>query len=113
MKSVGTAERAVRAIAECRRIATMTEEPGRTTRRYLTPPVRDVHTLLRNRMEADGLTVTLDAAGNLRGIWHPAGASARRLLIGSHIDSVPNAGAFDGILGVTMALELLEMAQED
>ena len=38
-------ERAQRAIAECRRIAAMSEEPGRTTRRFLTPPVREVHAL--------------------------------------------------------------------
>jgi allantoate deiminase len=112
MMSVGTAERATRAIAECRHIATMSEEPGRTTRRYLTPPVRDLHALLRSKLEADGLTVSLDAAGNLHGMWRPAGAGSRRLIVGSHIDTVPGAGAFDGVLGVTMALELLEMAQE-
>ena len=40
-------DRAQRAIAECRRIAAMSEEPGRITRRFLTPPMRDVHALLR------------------------------------------------------------------
>ena len=61
-------ERAQRAIAECRRIATMSEEPGRITRRFLTPPVREVHAHLRGRMEALGMTVSVDAAGNLRGL---------------------------------------------
>ena len=37
-------ERVLRAIAECRHIATMTEEPGRITRRFLTPPMHDVTT---------------------------------------------------------------------
>jgi len=105
-------ERAQRAIAECRRIATTSEEPDRTTRRFLTPPVREVHALLRARMEALGMTVRVDAAGNLRGLWQPPGSGARRLIIGSHIDTVPNAGAFDGILGVTLALECAEIAQE-
>jgi allantoate deiminase len=104
-------ERARRAIAECRRIATMTEEPGRTTRRFLSPPVHEVHSLLRGRMEALGMTVTLDAVGNLHGLMGPAGPQRKRLMLGSHIDTVPNAGAFDGILGVTMALELVELAQ--
>jgi allantoate deiminase len=104
---------AKRAIAECGRVAAMSEEPGRTTRRFLTPPVRDVHTLLRGRMEALGMTVTLDAAGNLRGMWRPESAHARRMMIGSHIDTVPDAGAFDGVLGVTMALELVELANEN
>ena len=106
-------ERAQQAIAECRRIATMSEEPGRTTRRFLTPPVREVHTHLRSRMESLGMTVQTDAAGNLRGLWQPPGASsAKQLILGSHSDTVPNAGAFDGVLGVTLALEWAQLAQE-
>ena len=50
--------RAAAAIAECRLLATMTEEPGRITRRYLTPPVAEVHKHLRTRMESLGMTVT-------------------------------------------------------
>jgi len=105
-------ERAQRAIAECCRIAALSEEPNRTTRRFLTPPVREVHALLRGRMEALGMTVRVDAAGNLRGLWQPQGSRARRLIIGSHIDTVPNAGAFDGVLGVALALECAGIAQE-
>ncbi|MGD0480853.1 MAG: allantoate amidohydrolase [Terracidiphilus sp.] len=105
-------ERAQRAIAECRRIAVLSEEPDRTTRRFLTPPVRAVHALLRERMEAMGMTVSVDAAGNLRSRWQPPYAIGKRLIIGSHIDTVPNAGAFDGVLGVTLALECAEIAQE-
>jgi allantoate deiminase len=105
-------ERAQRAIAECRRIATMSEEPGRTTRRFLTRPVREVHALLRGRMEAVGLTVSVDAVGNLRGLWQPPNARGKRLIIGSHIDTVPNAGAFDGVLGIALALECVEIAQK-
>ena len=105
-------ERARRAIAECRRIADLSEETDRTTRRFLTPPVRAVHALLRGRMEALGMTVRIDAAGNLRGLWQPPGPQSKRLILGSHIDTVPNAGAFDGILGVTLALECVEIAQE-
>jgi allantoate deiminase len=105
-------ERAQRAIAECRRIATMSEEPGRTTRRFLTPPVREVHAHLRSRMESLGMTEHTDAAGNLRGLWQPPNAQGKRLILGSHIDTVPDAGAFDGVLGVTLALEWLALAQE-
>jgi allantoate deiminase len=63
-------------------------------------------------MEEMGMTVTVDAAGNLRGLWEPPGAGARRLILGSHIDTVPDAGAYDGVLGVSMALELVEIANE-
>jgi allantoate deiminase len=109
--------RALRAMAECRHIATMseergTEEPGLITRRFLTPPTHDLHKHLRARMESLGMSVQVDAAGNLRGLWSPPGALRKRLLLGSHIDTVPNAGAFDGVLGVTLALEWVGIAQE-
>ena len=105
-------DRALRAIAECQHIATMSEEPGRITRRFLTPPMHAVHAHLRARMEALGMTVTVDSAGNLRGLWQPANSGSRRLILGSHIDTVPNAGAFDGVLGVTLALEWVGLAQD-
>jgi allantoate deiminase len=104
--------RAQRAIAECKTIAAMSEEPGRITRRFLTPPVRNVHAHLRARMESMDMTVCIDAAGNLRGLWQPASASPKRLILGSHIDTVPNSGAFDGVLGVALALEWVDLAQE-
>jgi allantoate deiminase len=63
-------------------------------------------------MDALGMSSHIDAAGNLRGLWRPEGAGVRRLVIGSHIDTVPDAGAFDGVLGVTLALEWVEIAQE-
>jgi len=104
--------RAARAISECRLIATMTEEPGRITRRFLTPPTHAVHAHLRARMEALGMAVRVDATGNLRALWQPANAVSKRLVLGSHIDTVPDAGAFDGVLGVTLALEWVGIAQE-
>ena len=54
------------------------------------------------------MTVSVDAVGNLRGIYPGASPRAPRILIGSHLDSVPNAGAFDGILGVVIAIGLVE-----
>jgi allantoate deiminase len=104
-------ERALRAIAECRRIALMSEEQERTTRRFLTPPMIDVHAHLRGRMEGLGMTVRVDAAGNLRGLWRPEGPKSKRLILGSHIDTVPDAGAFDGVLGLMLAIELVGIAQ--
>ena len=105
-------DRALAVIAECRRIAAMSEEPGRITRRFLTAPVHEVHAHLRNRMESIGMSVRVDGAGNLRGLWKPPNASGKRLLMGSHIDTVPDAGAFDGVLGVVMALEWVEIAKD-
>jgi allantoate deiminase len=103
---------AQRVLAECARIAAMSEERGRITRRFLTPPVAMVHQHLRARMESLGMTVRIDAAGNLRGLWRSRGTTGKRLLTGSHIDTVPNAGAYDGVLGAVMAIELVEIARD-
>jgi allantoate deiminase len=105
-------DRAHRVMEECARIAQMTEEPGRITRRYLTPPMHAVHSHLRERMESLGMRVNVDAAGNLRGRWEPTKTPRRRILIGSHLDSVPNAGAFDGVLGMAVALEWVLLAKQ-
>ncbi len=62
-------------------------------------------------MEPLGAHVRIDAAGNLRGLYPAAQPNAPRLLIGSHLDTVPNAGAYDGVLGVVLAVALLEELQ--
>lgn len=59
-------------------------------------------------MKPLGARVRVDAAGNLRGIYPAAHLGAPNLLIGSHLDTVPNAGAYDGILGVVLGVALLE-----
>ena len=92
-------------IRRCRVLAEFSEEPGVTTRTFLSPPMREVHKLVREWMEAAGMSVDLDAAGNLRGV---SGSGRRPLMIGSHLDTVPHAGAFDGILGVIMGIALVE-----
>ena len=75
--------------------------------------MHEVHAHLRSRMESMGMTVRVDAAGNLRGLWRAAGRERQAArCIGSHIDTVPDAGAFDGVLGVVLALEWVEIAQE-
>ena len=106
-------DRAARIIARCREIADCTEIPGEITRLFLTPPMHDVHALLRDWMEAAGMTVRIDAIGNLRGFWPGLVPGSPRLLIGSHLDTVPNAGAFDGILGVVLAVAMIEGLRGD
>ena len=95
-------------IARCRELAEHTEEPGFITRTFLSPPMRDVHARFRAWMERAGMQVRIDAAGNLRGVYAALRPDAPRLYIGSHLDTVPHAGAFDGILGVVMGVALVE-----
>lgn len=54
------------------------------------------------------MSVLVDAVGNLRGLYPGVDSGAPRLLVGSHLDTVPGAGAFDGVLGVVMAIALVE-----
>ena len=97
----------MRAIEHCRELAQFTEEPGHITRTFLSPPMRGVHELVGRWMREAGCEVAVDAVGNIRGVYPAARPNAPRLVIGSHLDTVPHAGAFDGILGVTLALELV------
>ncbi len=54
------------------------------------------------------MQVTVDAAGNVRGLYAGRQPDQPRLIIGSHIDTVPAAGAFDGVLGVVLGIALIE-----
>ena len=95
-------------IARCRKIASFSEEPGRTSRTFLSPPMRDCHQEIAKWLEPLGVEIRVDAAGNFRAFYAAAEPNAPRLLIGSHLDTVPDAGAFDGILGVLLGVALLE-----
>lgn len=95
-------------IERCRMLAELSEEPGVTTRTFLSPPMRTVHAHLRDWMEQAGMSVATDHAGNLRGRFPATRSSAPRLYIGSHLDTVPRAGAFDGVLGVMLGVALVE-----
>jgi allantoate deiminase len=54
------------------------------------------------------MTVTMDGVGNLRGFYPGSSAEAPSFAMGSHLDTVPDAGAFDGVLGVAIAISLVE-----
>jgi allantoate deiminase len=107
-------EQAGEVVRWCRQLAKFSESRSEITRRFLTAPMRDVHTALAAWMSRVGMTVRVDAMGNIRGFYPPKvsatpAAGAPRLFIGSHLDTVPNAGAFDGILGVVMGVALVEL----
>lgn len=82
-------------------LAAFTEDPGRITRSLLTPAMAGARGRVREWMLDAGLEVRMDALGNLAGRRGDA-----RLVIGSHIDSVADAGRYDGVLGVLVALEV-------
>jgi len=67
----------------------------------------------RRKIAEAGLEYTLDGAGNQSAILHSDPPSEKRILAGSHLDSVPNGGRYDGSLGVLVALEALRTLKEN
>jgi allantoate deiminase len=104
--------RAEEVIARCQQLATFSEDVGSTRRTFLSSPMRDCHREITRWLTAAGARVTVDAAGNLRGFYAAEQSTAPRLLLGSHLDTVPNAGPYDGILGVVIAVALLEALED-
>jgi allantoate deiminase len=98
-----------RVVDRCQTLAELTEEPGCIKRTFLSAPMRDVHERVSGWMTAAGMSVSVDAAGNIRGLGRGGG---RRFYVGSHLDTVPQAGAFDGVLGVVLAIALVESLGE-
>jgi len=92
-------------LRRCHVIAGFSETSGSITRTFLSDPMRDCHLAISGWMKELGMLVTVDAVGNLRGL-HGSG-DRPRLLIGSHLDTVPCAGAYDGVLGVCLALAVV------
>jgi allantoate deiminase len=112
MDSVAITDRAEKVIARCKRLASITEIPGSTCRTFLSIAMRECYRVVGDWMEAAGAEVGIDAAGNLRGFYPAQEPNAPRLLIGSHLDTVPDAGAYDGVLGVILAISLLETLED-
>lgn len=105
---MSTVTRAEQVVARCKKLASFSEDPGNIRRTFLSPPMRDCHRELTKWLAAAGAEVTVDAAGNLRAFYAAEESTAPRLLLGSHLDTVPNAGAYDGVLGVVLAVALIE-----
>src|SRR3954451_1792960 len=95
------------------RLAACTEEPGRLTRRFATPALAEAGDLVLGWMHEAGMTARRDAIGNVIGRWEPpGGATAGTLLLGSHLDTVVDAGRYDGMLGVLVALACVERLRD-
>ncbi len=93
-------------------LGTITDPARPYTRRSFTERFLEGRTWLAERMKAAGLTVSIDAAGNLIGRKEGQNAALGTLMIGSHSDTVPSGGRFDGIAGVIAGIECAEMLQQ-
>lgn len=99
------AEAAERVMARCDRLADISETPGALTRVYLSPEHMQANALVGEWMTAAGMRVWQDSVGNICGRYEGLTADAPALLLGSHLDTVRDAGRYDGMLGVLTAIE--------
>ena len=87
-------------------LAEITDPAKPYTRRSFSPLFDEGRLWLRQRFEAAGLETRIDAAGNLIGRRAGSEPAAGTIMIGSHSDTVPSGGRFDGTAGVLAALEI-------
>jgi allantoate deiminase len=89
-------------------LAAISETPSGITRRYGTPAAIAAADKILDWMTEAGMETRIDAIGNIRGRWPSDEPTAKTLVIASHLDTVVNAGKWDGPLGVLAGLDILE-----
>jgi ureidoglycolate amidohydrolase len=88
-------------------------EPPAVTRIVFTPTDLKARAWMRERCEEAGLTVRQDAVGNTFARWNGSNPAAPVVGTGSHIDAIPNAGKYDGVVGVLGGLEAIRALRQN
>jgi allantoate deiminase len=96
----------------CDELGAISDERGRLTRTFASPAMRRANQLVGAWMREAGLQVREDAAFNLIGHLNSDRRGAKTFLLGSHLDTVRDAGKFDGPLGVLAAIAAVKMLRE-
>jgi len=96
----------------CDELGAISEEPGKITRTFASPAMRRANRLAGSWLREAGLQVREDAAFNLLGRWNCAQRGAKTFLLGSHLDTVRDAGKYDGPLGVLTAIAAVKLLRE-
>ena len=97
-----------RLIKEIEELATISDAPApAVTRIVFTPTDLKARAWLTSRCEAEGLSVRQDPVGNIFVRWNGSDAHTAAVGTGSHIDAIPNAGKYDGVVGVLGGLEAI------
>ncbi|MCC6547278.1 allantoate amidohydrolase [Candidatus Sumerlaeota bacterium] len=96
------------AVERCVALANHSETSIGLTRTYLSEPMKSVHRDVGAWMREAGMEVRVDAVGNIIGHYSADRPDAKKVMIGSHLDTVHNAGMYDGILGVVIGIEAIK-----
>jgi len=97
-----------RVLQRCDTLAGISSMSDAICRAYLTKEHRQCNQQVMQWMSDAGMCTYEDAAGNCWGSYRASATSAQTLILGSHLDTVPNAGRYDGILGVLCAIEFID-----
>ena len=101
-----------RLLGEIEELAAISDaEPPAVTRVVFSPTDLKARAWLRVRCEEAGLSVRQDAIGNIFARWNGSEPNAPAVGTGSHIDAIPNAGKYDGVVGVLGGLEAIRSLQ--
>lgn len=95
-------------MARADELAAHSEQPGGLTRVSLSPEYRAASERVMGWMREAGMTARLDAIGNVAGRYEGERAGLPCLMLGSHLDTVRDAGKYDGMLGVISAIECVQ-----
>jgi len=106
------AELAAQVMERIEALARISDETGLLVRTFGSPALRRANDLVAAWMRESGMTTREDAIGNLIGRFPGADADAKTLLLGSHLDTVRDAGKFDGPLGVLTALACVQRLRQ-
>ena len=101
-----------RAYDRCDELAALSAVKGSIHRFHLTSQHAWANALVARWMGAAGLQTRIDAAGNLVGRIEGSRPGLPAVMLGSHIDTVPDAGRYDGPLGVTIGIEVAELLRD-
>jgi len=94
-----------RILERCESLAQHSELPGGLTRVFLSPQARAATDKVLGWMREAGMQAKLDAIGNAAGRYEGSRPGLPCLMLGSHLDTVRDAGKYDGMLGVLSAIE--------
>ncbi|WP_407252586.1 allantoate amidohydrolase [Klebsiella michiganensis] len=98
---------AARVMARADELAAISETPDALTRVYLSPQHLEANQRAARWMTQAGMTVWQDSVGNICGRYEGEQEGAPAILLGSHLDTVRNAGRYDGMHGVLAAIEVV------